>query len=71
MSLRSSLAGAVPASTATVARAAFPRGTPYLRLRDTLGPVFADQQFAARDQAGDKGVKQGFAASARVVHDLE
>lgn len=30
-----------------VARAAFPRGNPYMQLRDTLGPVFADQQFVA------------------------
>jgi transposase len=47
MSLRPSLAGAVPVSTAMVARAAFPRGNPYVRLCDTLGPVFTDQQFAA------------------------
>jgi len=25
----------------------------------------------SRDQAGDEGVKQGFAASARVVHELK
>ena len=30
-----------------VARAAFPRGNPYMRLRDTLGTVFTDHQFAA------------------------
>src|SRR3954465_12169608 len=36
----------VPASTAAVARAAFPRGNPYLRLRDALGTVFSDAQFA-------------------------
>ncbi len=47
MSLRLTTAIAVPASTATVARAAFPRGNPYMRLRDTLGPMFAAQQFAA------------------------
>ena len=47
MSLRPFLAGAVPGSTAMVACAAFPRGTPYMRLRDTLGAVFTDQQFAA------------------------
>lgn len=47
MSLRPTSAVAVPLSTATVARAAFPRGNSYLRLRDTLGPVFTDQQFAA------------------------
>ena len=46
MSLRPSPAGAVPASTAMVARAAFPRGNPYMRLRDALGTVFTDLQFA-------------------------
>ncbi len=47
MSLRPSVASAVPASTAMVAHAAFPRGNPYMRLRDTLGPLSADQQYAA------------------------
>ena len=36
----------VPDDTARVARAAFPRGTPYLVLRDRLGAVFADADFA-------------------------
>src|SRR5919112_2853467 len=36
----------VPAETARVARAAFPKGNPYLTLRDDLGPVFADRDFA-------------------------
>jgi transposase len=35
----------VPESTAQVARAAFPRGDPYLTLRDKLGPVFEDEDF--------------------------
>ena len=30
----------VPDDTARIARAAFPRGNPYLLLRDRLGPVF-------------------------------
>ena len=47
MSLRPTSSGPVPASTAAVARAALPRGNPYLSLRDALGPVFADPQFAA------------------------
>ncbi|MBV8868569.1 MAG: transposase, partial [Acetobacteraceae bacterium] len=47
MSLRPTPSGSVPATTAAVARAAFPRGNPYMRLRDALGPVFTDQQFAA------------------------
>jgi transposase len=30
-----------------VARAAFPRGNPYLRLRDELGTLFSDEDFAS------------------------
>lgn len=47
MSLRPTLSGNVPASTATVARAAFPHGNPYLRLRDRLGTIFTDAPFAS------------------------
>jgi transposase len=36
----------VPEQTEQVARAAFPRGTPYLLLRDRLGAVFGDADFA-------------------------
>jgi transposase len=36
----------VPDDTARVARAAFPRGNPYVRLRDGLGAVFDDAGFA-------------------------
>src|SRR5215212_737857 len=36
----------VPDDTARVARAAFPRGTPYLLLRERLGAVFQDGDFA-------------------------
>jgi transposase len=36
----------VPHETARVARAAFPKGNPYLRLRDELGTVFRDNDFA-------------------------
>src|SRR5690349_12690456 len=35
----------VPDDTARIARAAFPRGNPYLLLRDRLGPVFDDAGF--------------------------
>jgi transposase len=47
MSLRPEAAGSVPAETVRVARAAFPKGSPYLRLRDALGTVYADADFAA------------------------
>jgi transposase len=35
-----------PEQTVQVARAAFPRGNPYLLLRDRLGTVFGDADFA-------------------------
>jgi transposase len=37
---------AIPATTAQVARAAFPQGCMAIRIRDTLGELFADAQFA-------------------------
>ncbi len=37
----------VPAETAQVARAAFPKGHPYLRAADELGTLFTDDTFAA------------------------
>ena len=37
----------VPAETARIARAAFPKGHPYLRAADELGAVFTDATFAA------------------------
>jgi transposase len=37
----------VPDQTACVAHAAFPKGNPYLTLRDTLGTIFQDDSFAA------------------------
>lgn len=36
----------VPTHTAHVARAAFPKGNAYLTLRDEVGPIFSDLDFA-------------------------
>ncbi len=47
MSLRPEPAGPIPAETARVARAAFPKGHPCLRLRDELGPIDDDDRFAS------------------------
>ena len=47
MSLRSQPLPPIPAETARVARAAFPKGHPYLALADELEALFADEQFAA------------------------
>ncbi len=46
MSLKPSLIQPVPEETARIARAAFRRGNPLLQLRDELGPIFADADFA-------------------------
>lgn len=35
----------VPPETVRVARAAFPKGNPYLLLRDELGTIFCDEDF--------------------------
>lgn len=47
MSLHPQTVYLVPEETARVARAAFPRGNNlYMRMRDALGTIFEDQQFA-------------------------
>jgi transposase len=47
----------VPEETARVAKAAFPKGNPYLTLRDELGSIFQDEAFAgiypSRGQPGE------------------
>lgn len=47
MSLQMSQMALIPAETARVAHAAFPKGTLCLQIRDTLGPLYEDAQFAA------------------------
>ena len=46
MSLQPTAIEPVPTTTAQVARAAFPRGNAYLILRDELGTIFQDADFA-------------------------
>ena len=47
MSLRPHPLEPVPEETVRVAPAAFPKGNPYLLLRDSLGTIFQDDDFAA------------------------
>jgi transposase len=47
MSLRAPLAYSIPEHTAQVAHAAFPNGNPYMRMRDALGPIYINPEFAA------------------------
>jgi transposase len=46
MSLKPSLIEAVPSETRRVARAAFPKGSLYISMRDELGVLFKDADFA-------------------------
>ena len=47
MSLRAPLVYVIPEQTVAVARAAFPKGNPYMRMRDALGPIYLNSEFAA------------------------
>jgi transposase len=47
MSVRAQLPTPVPDETARVARASFPHANTYLNLRDELGTLFADEDFAS------------------------
>src|SRR5215469_18955672 len=46
MSLKSMPIPPVPEETARVARAVFPRGNVLMQLRETLGSIYTDEQFA-------------------------
>ena len=46
MSLHPQPIAPVPEQTVRVAAAAFPKGNPYLTLRDQLGTIFQDEDFA-------------------------
>ena len=46
MSLHPHALEPVPEETTRVARAAFPKGNPYLILRDALGTIFQDDDFS-------------------------
>ena len=45
MSLKGQPIGAIPEQTARVARAAFPKGNPWVRLRDELGTIYQNEEF--------------------------
>jgi transposase len=47
MSLKPMPIPPVPSDTARVARAAFPKGNLYLKLRDHVGTIVADEDFTA------------------------
>jgi hypothetical protein len=63
MSLQPEPIGSIPAETVRIARAACPKGTLAMRLRDRVGSLFEDEQFAAlyprRVEAGTSAVAAG------------
>lgn len=46
MSLQPEPIGPVPEETARVAKVAFPRGSAYIQMRDALGALYEDTDFA-------------------------
>ena len=46
MSMHPKPIGPVPEDTARVARAAFPKGTTYIQMRDALGAIYEDEDFS-------------------------
>ena len=46
MSLKPKCFDPIPAETVRAARAAFPKGNVYLRMRDEFGPLYVDEAFA-------------------------
>jgi transposase len=47
MSLKPELVPPIPEETKRVAQAAFPKGSTYMRMRDELGTLYQDEQFAS------------------------
>ena len=47
MSLKLRPIGPIPEQTVKVAKAAFPNGNTYMKMRDELGVFFSDEQFAS------------------------
>ena len=58
MSLQPQAIPPVPEETARVARAIFPAGNRYMHLRDELGTVYTDEQFAALYPGGGQFAEQ-------------
>ena len=62
----------IPAETSQVALAAFPKGNVYMTMRDKLGPLFKDADFAALfDWRGQVGVSPGLLAMVTIMQYME
>ena len=64
--------GAVPAETARLVRKVFRQGNMYVTLRDALGPVYADEKYAALfSSRGQPSLPPGQLALVLVVQYIE
>jgi transposase len=62
----------IPAETARVARAAFPKGNIYMTIRDEIGVIYNDREFASLYQRrGAAGVSPGLLAMVTVMQYAE
>ena len=62
----------IPEETARVAKAAFPKGNVYLTMRDELGPIFSDDDFAALfSRQGQDCQSPGIVAMVTVMQYME
>jgi transposase len=62
----------IPAETIEVAHAAFPKGNVYLTIRDKLGPLFSDEDFASLFAwQGQEGVSPGLLAMVTIMQFME
>jgi transposase len=72
MSLHPHVIAPVPEETARVARAAFPKGHPYMMLRDVFGTIFQDEDFATLFPAwGHPGLPPGRLALVTIMQFRE
>jgi len=72
MSLKPVPIAPIPEMTARIAKAAFPKGNLYLRLRDELGTLYTDKDFAALyPKRGQPGLPAGRLALVTVMQFLE
>jgi transposase len=72
MSLYQSHDFEIPEETRRVAQAAFPKGNMYMTMRDKLGPLFNDADFASLfDWRGQSGVSPALLATVTLMQYME
>ncbi len=72
MSIKPNEAKSMPDDTVRVARAVFPKGNRYMRLRDELGELYTDEMFARLFPVrGQPGESPGYLALVTVMQFME